>query len=198
MRYTMKHTFENRAAFKPAAFFWLLECYIAPVLLFGPVAMFTEAVNVHEYVAIAFDPILDIFAVFAYILLPLLMYTILRKKFAAYDGSEKSIRSTNLFFKFWYNLNIGLVISLYIFLAFAVIIPVFLPKLFLNLFKIISLGFLHLVEILEEENSSFCKVAGKYETSLFFPKEIDLFGAIKFKPTIFKTVVSFAKSMLLL
>ena len=118
----MEHTFENRAAFKPAAFLWLLECYIAPVLLFGPVCMFTEAVDVHEYVAIAFDPILDIFAVFVFILLPLLMYTLLRRKFAAYDGSEKSIRSTNLFFKFWYNLNIGLVISLYVFLAIAVII----------------------------------------------------------------------------
>ena len=118
----MEHTFENRAAFKPAAFLWLLECYIAPVLLFGPVCMFTEAVDVHEYVAIAFDPILDIFAVFVFILLPLLLYTVLRKKFAAYDGSEESIRSTNLFFKFWYNLNIGLVISLYVILAIAVII----------------------------------------------------------------------------
>ena len=118
----MEHTLENRGAFKPAAFLWLLECYISPVLLFGPVCMFTEAVDVHEYVAIAFDPILDIFAIFAYIGLPFLMYTILRKKFASYDGSEKSIRSTNLFFKFWYNLNIALVISLYVFLAIAVIV----------------------------------------------------------------------------
>lgn len=118
----MEHTFENRAAFKPTAFLWLLECYIAPVLLFGPVSMFTEAVNVKEYLLISFDPLLDIFAVFAFIALPFLMYTILRKKFAAYDGSKESVRSTNLFFKFWYNLNIGLVISLYVFLAFAVII----------------------------------------------------------------------------
>ena len=56
----MEHTFENRAVFKPAAFCWLLFCYITPVLLFGPVSMFTEAVDFHEYASLAFDPLLDV------------------------------------------------------------------------------------------------------------------------------------------
>ena len=115
----MEHTLENRGAFKPAAFCWLLVCYISPVLLFGPVAMFTEAVNVHEYVSLAFDPILDVIAIFAFIGIPFLLYTLLRKKFQAYDGSKES---TNLFFMFWYNLNIAIVILLYALLAFGVII----------------------------------------------------------------------------
>jgi methyl-accepting chemotaxis protein len=117
----MEHTFENRGKFKFSIFGWLLLCYVAPVLLFGPVAMFTEAVNVHEYTSIAFDPLLDVIAVFAFILVPLFMYTLLRKKFAAYDRSEKAIRSTNLYFKFWYNINIGIVLALYALLAFGVI-----------------------------------------------------------------------------
>ena len=118
----MEHTFENRAVFKPAAFCWLLFCYITPVLLFGPVSMFTEAVDFHEYASLAFDPLLDVIAVFAFIGVPLLMYTLLRRKFAAYDGSEESIRSTNLYFKFWYNTNIALVILFYAALAFGVIV----------------------------------------------------------------------------
>ncbi|MCR5766241.1 MAG: hypothetical protein K6G09_09745 [Treponema sp.] len=118
----MEHTFENRGKFKPMTFIWLLECYITPVLLFGPVAMFTGAVNVREYVSLAFDPLLDILAVFAFIGVPLAMYALLRRKFLAYDGSEESIRSTNLFFKFWYNANIALVIIFYALLAFGVII----------------------------------------------------------------------------
>ena len=117
----MEHTFDNRGKFKFNIFGWLLLCYVAPVLLFGPVSMFTEAVNVHEYVSLAFDPLLDFLAVIAFILVPLLMYTLLRKKFSAYDGSEKSIRSTNLYFKFWYNINIGIVLGLYALLAVGVI-----------------------------------------------------------------------------
>ena len=43
------------------------------------------------------------------------MYSLLLKKFKAYDGSKESIRSTNLFFKNWYNANIGLVVGFYVF-----------------------------------------------------------------------------------
>lgn len=40
----------------------------------------------------------------------------------AYDGSKESIRSTNLFYKKWYNLNIGLVIGGYGFLAIFIVV----------------------------------------------------------------------------
>lgn len=62
----MEHTFENRGKFKFNIFGWLLLCYVAPVLLFGPVALFTEAINVHEYVSLAFDPLMDVIAIIAF------------------------------------------------------------------------------------------------------------------------------------
>ncbi|MCR5284589.1 MAG: hypothetical protein K6D95_03225 [Treponema sp.] len=118
----MEHTFENRTKFKWSIFGWLLFCYVSPVLLFGPVAMFTEAVDFHEYKTLAFDPLLDIIAVFAFILFPIFVYFLIRKKWASYDGSEKSIRSTNLYFKNWYNINIGFVLGFYALLALGCIL----------------------------------------------------------------------------
>lgn len=118
----MEYSLENRAKFDVKAFLWLLECYLAPPLLFGPVALFSEAVTFEEYSALCFDICIDIYAAIAFFLVPVLMYKIFRNKLASYDGSPESVRSTNLFFKNWYNANIALVILLVGFLAVLVII----------------------------------------------------------------------------
>ena len=118
----MEYSFENRAKFDGKAFFWLLECYLAPPLLFGPVSIFTGAFTPKEYVAIIFNPFIDLFILLAFVCVPILTYTFFRKKLAAYDGSEESIRSTNLYFKGWYNLNIGLVLISCVILAILTIV----------------------------------------------------------------------------
>jgi methyl-accepting chemotaxis protein len=109
----MKYTFENRAKFNGAAFFWLMECYLAPILNFGPICMFSGAATVEEYKTLTLDPVMDLYALVAFVLVPVLMYKLLRRKFAAYDGSEKAIKSTNLYFKNWYNANIAFVVLFY-------------------------------------------------------------------------------------
>ncbi|MBP5753220.1 MAG: hypothetical protein J6W60_10260, partial [Treponema sp.] len=54
----MEFNLENRGRFNKKVFAYLLFCYLFPVLAFGPVALFTEAVNVKEYLSLAFDPLL--------------------------------------------------------------------------------------------------------------------------------------------
>ncbi|MCR5762915.1 MAG: hypothetical protein K6G00_05970 [Treponema sp.] len=106
----MEHTFENRAKFDRQAFFWLMECYFSPFILFGPVAIFTGALDTKEFAAVFTDAIFLGLGIIVFFILPIAMYMLLRKKFAAYNGSKESIRSTNLYFKNWYNINIGLVV----------------------------------------------------------------------------------------
>ncbi len=118
----MEYNLENRAKFNVKVFLYLLGCYVFPALVFGPVALFTEAVTVKEYMAIAFDPMMDIIAVFAFIGVPCLTYFIWLKKLEAYDGSEEAVRSTNKFFKVWYMVNIVLVTAFYAVLGFLVIV----------------------------------------------------------------------------
>ncbi|MCR4733819.1 MAG: hypothetical protein K5829_02290 [Treponema sp.] len=118
----MKHTFENRAKFDGKVFFWLMECYLAPFLLFGPVSIFTGAIKQDEFLAILSDFLVYLLVIPLFVVLPILMYMFFRKKMAAYDGSEESIRSTNLFFKKWYNLNIGFVVIFYALFAEFIII----------------------------------------------------------------------------
>nr|MCR5400719.1 hypothetical protein [Treponema sp.] len=62
----MEYNLENRAKFDVKSFICLLECYLAPPLLFGPVSMFTGAFNTQEYLAIIFNPLIlaDIFFAF--------------------------------------------------------------------------------------------------------------------------------------
>lgn len=115
----MEYSFENRAKFDGKAFFWLMECYLAPLVLFGPVALFSGALSITEFYALLLDPLLLAFEIPVFILLPIIMYFMLRRKFARYDGSKEAVRSTNLFFKNWYNLNIAFVVLSYLFLAFA-------------------------------------------------------------------------------
>ena len=131
----MEYNFENRGKFNKKIFGYLLFCYLFPVLVFGPVALFTEAVNVNEYVSIAFDPILFPTILGSFTLIPILTYYLLRKKFQAYDGSMDSIKSTNLFFKFWYIINIALVILCYVSLAFIVIVRANAKGIHLHAFK---------------------------------------------------------------
>ena len=118
----MVYNFENRGKFNPKIFGYLLFCYLFPVLVFGPVALFTEAINVKEYLSIAFDPILFSTILGSFSLIPIITYYFLRQKYKAYDGSIDSVRSTNLFFKFWYILNIILVIICYVSLSMIVIV----------------------------------------------------------------------------
>ncbi len=107
----MEYTFENRAKFDGKVFFWLMECYLAPFLFFGPVSIFSGAFSSAEFAKLITDGLLIIFIILAFVVVPVIMYRSLRKKFALYDGSSQSIRSTNLFFKNWYNLNIVFVVS---------------------------------------------------------------------------------------
>ncbi len=109
----MEYTFKERAKFDRKAFFWLMECYLAPFLFFGPVAIFSGALSSAEFAKLITDGFLMIFTILAFVLVPVIMYRSLRKKFALYDGSSQSIRSTNLFFKNWYNLNIAFVVSFF-------------------------------------------------------------------------------------
>ncbi|MCR5188458.1 MAG: hypothetical protein K6C97_05940 [Treponema sp.] len=118
----MDHTFENRAKFDGITFFWVLECYFAPFLLFGPVALFSGALTMQEFLGIISDFVIILVSLLCIIGLPTLMYTLLRKKFAAYTGSPESIRSTNLFFKNWYNINIAFVVIFYLALSQLIII----------------------------------------------------------------------------
>ncbi|MCR4579426.1 MAG: hypothetical protein K5681_03665 [Treponema sp.] len=118
----MNYSFENRAKFDGKAFFWLMECYLAPFLLFGPISIMTGALSAEELSACMFDFLTIIIALLAFVALPIVMYTLLRKKFAAYDGSKESIRSTNLFFKNWYNANIAFVVVFYAFFAELIIL----------------------------------------------------------------------------
>ncbi|MCR5125027.1 MAG: hypothetical protein K6B43_07525 [Treponema sp.] len=117
-----KHTFENRGKFDKEVFFWHMECYLAPILLFGPVSIFSGAMTASEFFALLLDPVLFVFCVLAFIILPVFMYSFLRKKFTAYDGSKESIRSTNLYFKNWYNINIGFVVGGAAFFALLIIL----------------------------------------------------------------------------
>ncbi|MCR4939289.1 MAG: hypothetical protein K5930_04165 [Treponemataceae bacterium] len=63
-----------------------------------------------------------ILGIIVFVVSPIISYKLLRRKFAAYDSSEESIRSTNLYFKNWYNLNIGIVLVTYALLAFFIVI----------------------------------------------------------------------------
>ncbi|MBR1614609.1 MAG: hypothetical protein IJ673_03920 [Treponema sp.] len=107
----VEHTFENRGKFDRKVFFWHMECYLAPIALFGPMAFFSGAMDTGDFLALAADPVLAVFSILAFIVLPVAMYSFLRKKFADYDGSKESIRSTNLYFKNWYNTNIAFVVG---------------------------------------------------------------------------------------
>jgi len=118
----MEHTFENRSKFDGKVFFWLMECYLVPIFLFGPVAIFSGAINTKEFVSIISDPVFLILALILFAFLPVIVYNFLRKKFASYDASKESIRSTNLYFKKWYNVNITFVISFYAFFALLIVI----------------------------------------------------------------------------
>ena len=106
-----EHTFENRGKFDKKVFFWHMECYLAPIVLFGPMAFFSGAMDKGDFLTLAADPVLAVFSILAFIVLPVFMYSSLRKKFEAYDGSKESIRSTNLYFKNWYNANIAFVVG---------------------------------------------------------------------------------------
>ena len=118
----MEYTLENRAKFNKKVFGWLLFCYLFPVLVFGPVALFTESITPFEYVSIAFDPLMDVIALFAFVGVPCLTYFIWLKKLDSYDGSDAAVRSTNKFFKIWYMANIVLVTSFYALLALLVVV----------------------------------------------------------------------------
>ena len=109
----MEYTLENRAKFNKKVFGYLLFSYLFPVLVFGPICIFSEAVTVEEYVKIAFHPIVLLVAAVFFIVTPCITYAVLRKGFAAYDGSEKSMVKTNKMFKVWYMVNIGLVVAFY-------------------------------------------------------------------------------------
>lgn len=118
----MDLAYENRAKFNIKTFCSVLECYITPFILFGPAAFFTGAINPNVFFRLLLDIPLALTAVLAFVILPIFMYSILLKKFAAYDGTENSIRSTNLFFKNWYNANIAFVVGFYAFFAELIIL----------------------------------------------------------------------------
>ncbi len=131
----MEYNYGNRAAFNKKAYAALLYCYLFPVLVFGPVALFTEAVNVKEYLSLAFDPLLFPTVIGSLIAIPTLSYYLYRQKLKAYDGSKKAVESTNRFFKMWYIVNIALVIIAYISLAFIVIMRANAKGLSLHAFE---------------------------------------------------------------
>ncbi len=118
----MEYNFENRGKFNKKIFAFLLFCFLFPVLVFGPIAMFTEAVNVKEYLSLAFDPLLFPLVIGTLVAIPLGTYFLLLKKFRAYDGTPEAIKSTNRFFKLWYIANIALVIICYSLLSVIVIL----------------------------------------------------------------------------
>ncbi|MCR5218688.1 methyl-accepting chemotaxis protein [Treponema sp.] len=106
----MRHTFENRGKFDLVTFLWLLECYLSPILLFGPVAIFSGAVSSSELSVLLSDGLFIFLVLIAFVVPPVVMYILLIRKFKAYDGSKESIRATNLYFKNWYNINIAIVV----------------------------------------------------------------------------------------
>jgi len=107
--------------FNLKVFIYTVLCYVPTVLVFGPVALYSGALNVKEYAAVVFDPVFVIYSLVAFAAVPCLMYYLLSKKFYAYDGTPESARSTNLFFKYWYTANIALVIGFYVILAFIIV-----------------------------------------------------------------------------
>ncbi|MCR5613592.1 methyl-accepting chemotaxis protein [Treponema sp.] len=113
----MDPIFENRAKFNLKSFLSVMECYIAPFILFGPFTIFTGALTPQEFIKIITDIPLLLISFIAVLVLPVVMYTLLLRKFASFDGSDKSIRSTNLYFKNWYNANIACVVLFYAFFA---------------------------------------------------------------------------------
>lgn len=76
----MELTFENRGKFDVQVFFWLMECYLSPILLFGPVAIFTGAIKGSEYSVIITDWLFAFLAIVCFVVLPIFMYRQLRKK----------------------------------------------------------------------------------------------------------------------
>ena len=115
---------ENKAAFNKKIFAFLLGGYLFPGLVFGPVAMYIGAVNLREYLAVAFDPIIDIYFCLVHIGLPVLLYMFYLAQIKKYDGSDSSIRRMNKVAKYWYMANIALVIILYTLLIFLVVIRI--------------------------------------------------------------------------
>lgn len=107
--------------FNLKVFIYTVLCYVPTVLVFGPVALYSGALNVKEYAAVVFDPVFVIYSLVVFAAVPCLMYYLLSKKFYAYDGTPESARSTNLFFKYWYTANIALVIGFYVILAFIIV-----------------------------------------------------------------------------
>ncbi len=118
----MEYNMENRGKFNRKIFGLLLYCYLFPVLVFGPIALFTEAINVKEYLSLAFDPLLFPLVLGTLVVIPVLTYNLLLRKFRTYDGTPEAIKSTNRFFKLWYMANIGLVVLCYSLLALVVIL----------------------------------------------------------------------------
>ncbi len=118
----MNYTFEDRGKFNWKIFGFLLFSYLFPVLAFGPIALFSNAVNVAEYVSLAFDPILFPCVISFLVAVPIAGYSLFRKKIIAYDGSPESVKSLDAYFSRWYVINIALVIISYTTLAFVVII----------------------------------------------------------------------------
>ncbi|MBO7637435.1 MAG: hypothetical protein J6S91_00505, partial [Treponema sp.] len=67
------------------------------------------------------DPLLLVTVISTLVSVPLCACLLLFRNFKEYDGSMESIRSTNIFFKIWYMVNIAIVIIFYVSLAFIVI-----------------------------------------------------------------------------
>ena len=120
----MDSALENKAAFNKKVFGFLLAAYLFPGLVFGPIAMYIGAVNLQEYFAIAFDPLIDIYFFTAHIGLPVLMYFAYLAQIKKYDGSDASIRRTNKVAKYWYMVNIAFVIILYTCFTFFVVMRI--------------------------------------------------------------------------
>ena len=101
---------------KKVFIFYLLG-YLVPALLFGLVAVFIGALNAKECLLIYSDWAVLLDVVLLHVVFPILMYWFFIKRLMKYDASEKSIKNTNLFIKFWYIGSIALLVVFYSFLA---------------------------------------------------------------------------------
>ncbi|HBG66768.1 MAG TPA: hypothetical protein DDW78_09890 [Treponema sp.] len=109
----MEQNTQSQAKLPTAVIAYLFFCYVFPTLVFGPVALFIGAATVKEYLAIAFDGVMDVYFLVFHLGAPLLLIKIYTAKVSQYDDSPDSVRSTNAFVKLWYMGCIALVIILY-------------------------------------------------------------------------------------
>ena len=106
----------GKAKFEPKIFLLLILSYSIGPLLYGPLALFINAVNTQEYLRTISNPFVILGYLVLCIVMPLCIYLAWVKKMEKYDGSDESISSC-LYATKWFFIGafLGTLVSTFLF-----------------------------------------------------------------------------------